>query len=145
MNNPTGMKTGERYIIENVEGAPEFRGFFLDGKYFLHPELLTAVGWMDGDQFMVDQVSSVGESAFPGGLAGTIIDLTLKLKDGTTLTLAEVEVSAQVDDPADQSADQANQRLAIQNPAQAFLIATTAAMVVVGYIVGRLLETRRGR
>jgi hypothetical protein len=145
MNNPTGMKTGERYIIENVEGAPEFRGFFLDGKYFLHPELLTAVGWMDGDQFMVDQVSSVGESAFPGGLAGTIIDLTLKLKDGTTLTLAEVEVSAQVDDPADQSSDQANQRLAIQNPPQAFLIATTAAMVVVGYIVGRLLETRRGR
>ncbi|MDD1967496.1 short chain dehydrogenase [Pseudomonas putida] len=145
MNNPTGMKTGERYIIENVEGAPEFRGFFLDGKYFLHPELLTAVGWMDGDQFMVDQVSSVGESAFPGGLAGTIIDLTLKLKDGTTLTLAEVEVSAQVDDPADQSSDQANQRLAIQNPAQAFLIATTAAMVVVGYIVGRLIETRRGR
>jgi len=145
MNNPTGMKAGERYIIENVDGAPEFTGFFLDGKYFLHPELLTAVGWMDGDQFMVDQVSSVGESAFPGGLAGTIIDLTLKLKDGTTLTLAEVEVSAHVDDPADQSFDQANQRLAIQNPAQAFLIATTAAMVVVGYIVGRFLETRRGR
>lgn len=145
MNNPTGMKAGQRYIIENVDGAPEFTGFFLDGKYFLHPELLTAVGWMDGDQFMLDQVSSVGESAFPGGLAGTIIDLTLKLKDGTTLTLAEVEVSAQVDDPADQSFDQANQRLAIQNPAQAFLIATTAAMVVVGYIVGRLLETRRGR
>lgn len=145
MNNPTGMKTGERYIIENVDGAPEFRGFFLDGKYFLHPELLTAVGWMDGDQFMLDQVSSVGESAFPGGLAGTIIDLTLKLKDGSTLTLAEIEVSAQVNDPADQPLDQANQRLAIQNPAQAFLIATTAAMVVVGYIVGRLLETRRGR
>jgi len=100
---------------------------------------------MDGDQFMIDQVSSGGESAFPGGLAGTIIDLTLKLKDGTTLTLAEIEVSAQVNDPADQSLDQANQRLAIQNPAQAFLIATTAAMVVVGYIVGRLLETRRGR
>jgi len=145
MNNSTGMKAGERYIIENVDGAPEFTGFFLDGKYFLHPELLTAVGWMDGDQFMIDQVSSVGESTFPGGLAGTIIDLTLKLKDGTTLTLAEVEVLAQVDDPADQSFDQANQRLAIQNPAQAFLIATTAAMVVVGYIVGRLLETRRGR
>lgn len=145
MNNPTGMKAGERYIIENVDGAPEFTGFFLDGKYFLHPELLTAVGWMDGDQFMVDQVSSVGESAFPGGLAGTIIDLNLHLEDGTTLTLAEVEVSAQVDDPADQSFDQANQRLAIQSPAQAFLIATTAAMVVAGYIVGRLLETRRGR
>lgn len=145
MNHPTGMKAGERYIIENVDGAPEFTGFFLDGKYFLHPELLTAVGWMDGDQFMLDQVNSVGESAFPGGLAGTIIDLTLKLKDGTTLALAEIEVSAQVIDPADQSLDQANQRLAIQNPAQAFLIATTAAMVVVGYIVGRLLETRRGR
>jgi len=145
MNHPTGMKAGERYIIENVDGAPEFTGFFLDGKYFLHPELLTAVGWMDGDQFMLDQVSSVGESAFPGGLAGTIIDLTLKLRDGTTLALAEIEVSAQVIDAADQSLDQANQRLAIQNPAQAFLIATTAAMVVVGYIVGRLLETRRGR
>lgn len=145
MNHPTGMKAGERYIIKNVDGAPEFTGFFLDGKYFLHPELLTAVGWMDGDQFMLDQVNSVGESAFPGGLAGTIIDLTLKLKDGTTLALAEIEVSAQVIDPADQSLDQANQRLAIQNPAQAFLIATTAAMVVVGYIVGRLLETRRGR
>jgi len=32
MNNPTGMKAGERYIIENVDGAPEFTGFFLDGK-----------------------------------------------------------------------------------------------------------------
>ena len=48
----TGMKPGERYRVENVERAHQFAGFFLDGKYYLGPELLTAVGWLDGQRFI---------------------------------------------------------------------------------------------
>lgn len=146
MNNPTGMKPGARYVIENVEGAPEFPGFFLDGKYFLHPELLTAIGWMDADRFIFDQVNSTGEPAFPGGMAGIINDLTLKLEDGTSLNLAELEVSDQLGGRADEAVDQADERLTVNNPSHpAFLLATTATMVVVGYLVARLLQSRRGR
>ena len=40
----TGMRPGERYAVENLERTPNFSGFFLDGKYYLGPELMTAVG-----------------------------------------------------------------------------------------------------
>jgi hypothetical protein len=146
MNNPTGMRRGARYVIEQVDGAPAFSGFFLDGKYFLHPELLTAIGWIDADRFMFDQVSSTGEPAFPGRLAGTINDLTLKLEDGTSLNLAEVELSAHIGGLADETVDQPEERFTVMNPTHpAFLLATTATLLVVGYIAGRLLDKRRGR
>lgn len=36
----TGMKSGERYRVGNVERAHQFPGFFQDGKYYLGPERL---------------------------------------------------------------------------------------------------------
>ena len=35
----TGMKPGERYVVESLERTQHFPGFFLDGKYYLGPEL----------------------------------------------------------------------------------------------------------
>ncbi|BCX69058.1 short chain dehydrogenase [Pseudomonas izuensis] len=95
----TGMKPGERYIIESVERAHHFPGFFLDGKYYLEPELQTAVGWLEGQQFLYDQLDPTGEPVFPGRVAGTIEDLTLTLADGARLTLSETPFCAQADLP----------------------------------------------
>ena len=44
----TGMRPGERYAVESLERTRNFSGFFLDGKYYLEPELMTAVGWLEG-------------------------------------------------------------------------------------------------
>ncbi|AYG45700.1 hypothetical protein DV532_15920 [Pseudomonas sp. Leaf58] len=90
----TGMKTGERYCVENVERAHQFPGFFLDGKYYLGPELLTAVGWLEGKRFIYDNLDAAGEPIFPDRVAGDIEDLTLTLVDGTALKLCRVDVSA---------------------------------------------------
>lgn len=145
MNNSTGMMAGQRYSIGNVTGAQEFPGFFLDGKYFLHPELLTSVGWLDGDRFIYDQLSSTGEPVFEGGVAGTIKDLTLTLVDGTPLSLTELEFAAQRDEPAEHKvaiANEGNLEKRIANPA--FLLATASITILIGYAVGRLSGTRRG-
>jgi hypothetical protein len=145
MNRLTGMMAGRRYTIENVRGAPEFAGFFLDDKYFLHPELLTAIGWLDGDRFIYDQLSSTGEFAFPGGVAGTIKGLTLTLGDGRSLAITELETSAQPEWGTEHTYGSADElSLPEKRRKPAFLFATTAATVIAGYIIGRLLERRRG-
>ncbi|QHB28860.1 short-chain dehydrogenase [Pseudomonas monteilii] len=90
----TGMKAGERYSVENVERAHQFPGFFLDGKYYLGPELLTAVGWLEGKRFIYDNLDATGQPIFPDRAAGDIDDLTLTLVDGTALKLNRLEVSA---------------------------------------------------
>lgn len=87
----TGMKPGERYCVENLERAHQFPGFFQDGKYYLSPELLTAVGWLEGNRFIYDSLDAEGEPIFPGRVAGTISDLTLNLVDGTSLQLSRIE------------------------------------------------------
>ena len=89
----TGMKPGERYSVENLERAHQFPGFFQDGKYYLSPELLTAIGWLEGDRFIYDSLDAEGEPIFPGRVAGTISDLTLNLVDGTSLQLSRIEAS----------------------------------------------------
>ncbi|RJX79007.1 SDR family NAD(P)-dependent oxidoreductase [Pseudomonas sp. LS-2] len=88
----TGMKIGERYSVEKIGDTHPFTGFFLDGKYFLAPELLSAVGWLEGQKFIYDDLDSTGKPLFPGRLAGTISDLTLTLVSGETLKLAAVEM-----------------------------------------------------
>ena len=98
MDPATGMKAGERYLVENIERAQQFPGFFLDGKYYLGPELLTAVGWLEGTRFIYDNLDAAGEPIFPDRAAGEIKDLTLTLVDGTALTLARVDVSASTED-----------------------------------------------
>lgn len=83
----TGMQPGERYTVDNQERTWQFSGFFLDGKYYLGPELKTAIGWLEGQRFFYDDVDPDGEPIFPDRLAGTIADLTLTLVDGTRLKL----------------------------------------------------------
>ena len=89
----TGMKSGERYRVENVERAHQFPGFFQDGKYYLGPELLTAVGWLEGTRFIYDSLDAEGEPVFPNREAGTVEGLTLTLVVGTTLELSRIEAS----------------------------------------------------
>ena len=92
MNAATGMKPGERYQVENAEREHQFQGFFLDGKYYLGPELLTAVGWLEGQCFVYDDLDASGEPAFPDRVAGTIEDLVLTMADGAILQLARIDV-----------------------------------------------------
>lgn len=92
INAATGMKPGERYEVENTEREHQFQGFFLDGKYYLGPELLTAVGWLEGQHFVYDDLDAAGEPVFPDRVAGTIEDLVLTMTDGARLTLARMEV-----------------------------------------------------
>ncbi|MBA1314954.1 hypothetical protein LU640_02275 [Pseudomonas monteilii] len=89
----TGMKSGERYRVENVERAHQFPGFFQDGKYYLGPELLTAVVWLEGTRFIYDSLDAAGEPVFPNREAGTVEGLTLTLVDGTTFELSRIEAS----------------------------------------------------
>ncbi|MFW9080928.1 short chain dehydrogenase [Pseudomonas sp. P2757] len=91
----TGMKSGERYTVESIERARHFPGFFLDGKYYLSPELLTAVGWLEGNRFLYDELDPRGEPVFPGRVAGVIEDLTLTLADGARLPLNQMPYEAQ--------------------------------------------------
>jgi hypothetical protein len=90
----TGMKPGERYTVESIERAHHFPGFFLDGKYYLGPELLTAVGWLEGQQFLYDELDPTGEPVFPDRVAGVIEDLTLTLADGARLQLNRIPYEA---------------------------------------------------
>lgn len=93
----TGMKAGERYTIDSLERTRHFPGFFLDGKYYLGPELMTAIGWLEGKQFYYDELDPTGEPVFPDRLAGTVEDLTLTLADGARLPLNEVPYRADAD------------------------------------------------
>lgn len=93
MFNPaTGMKPGERYRVESLERTHQFTGFFLDGKYYLDPDLLTAVGWLEEQQFLYDDLDVAGEPVFPDRVAGTIDGLTLTLVDGAALSLTKIDV-----------------------------------------------------
>ena len=95
----TGMRPGERYAVENLERTPNFSGFFLDGKYYLGPELMTAVGWLEGQTFIYDELDATGEPVFPDRVAGTVENLTLILTDGTRLQLHPVPVHVPEDSP----------------------------------------------
>lgn len=99
IDSATGMKPGERYAVESLERAHQFQGFFLDGKYYLEPELLTAVGWLEGQQFLYDALDPAGNPVFPDGVAGVIEDLVLQMADGTTLPLTKIHVTVATDEP----------------------------------------------
>jgi len=91
----TGMKPGERYAIENGERTRLFPGFFLDGKYYLEPELQTAIGWLEGQRFLYDELDPTGKPVYPDRVAGTIEDLTLTLADGARLKVNRLPYSVQ--------------------------------------------------
>lgn len=143
----TGMKPGERYSVESVERGHQFPGFFLDGKYYLGPELLTAVGWLEGQQFVYDNLDPMGEPVFPERIAGTVANLTLTLVDGTPLALTSIDEAAFSDLPAAAAAAAEEQYLpeGIRPAATgrgSMLLALSAAMLLGGY-VGVVLGSRR--
>nr|WP_314580228.1 SDR family oxidoreductase [uncultured Pseudomonas sp.] len=96
LDSKTGMKPGRQYRVEQMGDTHPFTGFFLDGKYYLAPELLTAVGWLDGQQFFYDDLDAGGEPVFPDRLAGAISELTLTLVTGESLRLIAVEMDSSV-------------------------------------------------
>jgi NAD(P)-dependent dehydrogenase (short-subunit alcohol dehydrogenase family) len=129
MNAATGMKPGERYRVENGEREHQFDGFFLDGKYYLGPELLTAVGWLEGQNFVYDHLDASGEPVFPDRVAGTIENLVLTLVDGATLTLAGIDVVIPAD-AANEAIDEA-QEFESQVPKEANPRALAGKVVVI--------------
>lgn len=94
IDSKTGMKPGERYSIDRLGDTHPFTGFFLDGKYYLAPELLTAVGWLENQRFIYDDLDASGEPVFPERFVGTIENLTLILAGGQSLKLASEEAHA---------------------------------------------------
>lgn len=90
----TGMKPGERYRVSDPDEVQQFPGFFLDGKYYLEPELLTAVGWLEGRRFIYDNLTPTGEPVFADRFAGTVEDLTLHVVEGPALKLSRVDAGA---------------------------------------------------
>lgn len=142
----TGMKPGERYSVESVERGHQFPGFFLDGKYYLGPELLTAVGWLEGQRFIYDNLDPSGEPVFPERIAGTVDNLTLTLVDGTPLALTSIDEAAFADQPAAAAAEEELYLPEGSRPAApgrgSMLLALSAAMLLGGY-VGVVLGSRR--
>jgi hypothetical protein len=146
IDSATGMKPGERYAVESLERAHQFQGFFLDGKYYLDSELLTAVGWLEGQQFLYDDLDAAGSPVFPDGVAGVVEDLTLKMADGVLLPLTKIHVTvpneAANEDGQEQSSSSsppstANSRWRDAKPGQRLLVLTAAA-VMGGYVAALL-------
>ncbi|OLS62648.1 hypothetical protein PSEMO_24100 [Pseudomonas putida] len=135
----TGMKAGERYQVESIERAHQFPGFFLDGKYYLGPELLTAVGWLEGTRFIYDSLDPTGEPVFPDRIAGEIHDLSLALVDGAVLPVTLVEASAFVEPEDGWEPVQRAPRAVNKTPG----LVMAAAMVLIGGLALATLKRRR--
>lgn len=131
----TGMRAGECYGVESVERAPHFPGFFLDGKYYLGPELNTAVGWLEGQQFLYDQLDPEGEPVYPDRVAGTIEDLTLIMADGVRLKLTPMRPG--FDQPGGRSASSDETQ---SSPLAEKLVVITGASSGIGRAI--LINTR---
>jgi short-subunit dehydrogenase len=136
----TGMRTGERYAVESVERAPHFPGFFLDGKYYLGPELNTAVGWLEGEKFLYDQLDPEGEPVYPDRVAGTIEDLTLIMADGVRLKLTPMR--PEIDQPA---GEPASSRETKSYPLAEKLVVITGASSGIGRATAQAFARQRAR
>lgn len=132
----TGMRPGERYSVESLERAHQFPGFFLDGKYYLGPELLTAVGWLEGQRFIYDALDATGEPVFPGRAAGDIKDLTLTLVDGTRLQLTPSDAWATEDDRRSPPGGRP------KRPDKPGVLAITAMLLLAGCALAALRRSR---
>lgn len=136
----TGMRAGERYAVESVERAPHFPGFFLDGKYYLGPELNTAVGWLEGVKFLYDQLDPEGEPVYPDRVAGTIEDLTLIMADGVRLKLTPMR--PEIDHPGERSASSHDTQ---SSPLAEKLVVITGASSGIGRATAQAFARQRAR
>ena len=142
----TGMRPGERYRVENVERAHQFPGFFLDGKYYLGPELLTAIGWLEGQRFIYDELDAAGEPVFPDRAAGDIADLTLTLGDGTRLEISPIEhwpPEVKVNDSEQPGSAPAEQRPGGAQPHTRAVLVAAALVALAGCVLTLLRHRRR--
>lgn len=143
INPSTGMRIGERYAIESSENPHLFSGFFLDGKYYLHPDLLTAVGWLEGRKFIYDQLDSSGEPVYPERMVGTIDNLILTTGDGSLLNLVKIEFAAEALGPVDEFSEPQHLMRPKNRATTPLLLAATAATLIFGYELGRRISGRR--
>ncbi|QKZ04824.1 short chain dehydrogenase [Pseudomonas eucalypticola] len=149
IDSATGMRAGERYTVETRDDGHQFPGFFLDGKYYLSPELLTAVGWVEGQQFIYDQLDPNGAPVFADRIAGIIEDLTLTLVEGASLKLQAQRFISQEHPSDPQGVDEEDTStgptLPIKRPSPAVIWAAVGAAFVVGTALGRLLAGHQRR
>ncbi|AZF15197.1 Oxidoreductase [Pseudomonas sp. R3-18-08] len=146
IDSATGMKPGERYLIESQERTHHFPGFFLDGKYYLGPELMTAVGWLEGQKFLYDELDALGDPVFPERVAGVIEDLTLTLNDGARLKLKEVRFHAPLEQPDPESTSKIEGVWRDAKKNRPLLIAgvTALAFGVIAFALARQKRETRG-
>jgi NAD(P)-dependent dehydrogenase (short-subunit alcohol dehydrogenase family) len=142
----TGMRPGERYAVESLERTWQFPGFFLDGKYYLGPELMTAVGWLQGQKFLYDQLDPAGEPVFPDRVAGTIENLTLTLADGARLKLNRVDYDDQIDTPMERTnATSDTYQSQVFKPLRNKLVVITGASSGIGRATAHAFATEGAR
>jgi len=149
IDSATGMRAGERYTVEGHDNAHRFTGFFLDGKYYLSPELLTAVGWLEGQQFIYDELDATGAPVYTDRIAGFIEDLTLTLVEGAALKLQEQRFISH-DTPSDSEPSAEHDKHPDPDPAAtkaspAALWGAVGAAFIVGVTLARLLTQRYRR
>ena len=151
MDSATGMKPGERYAVQYLPQARVFAGFFLDGRYYLEPELMTAVGWLEGQRFIYDDLDSAGEPVFPERVAGSIQGLVLTLADGSALQLQRMDVHVYVDaSPSAQRLDdgparataQPSRKVRIARPGPRLLLGLASALLLGGCAVALVARRR---
>ena len=87
----TGMKPGLRYCLENPANGVVFDGFFQDGQYFDSKHHRVPIGWLEGNNFIYNEVDGNGNPRFPNRLAGVLKNLVLTMYDGTTIQTREVQ------------------------------------------------------
>ena len=134
IDSATGMKPGERYCVESLEPTHHFSGFFLDGKYYLGPDLLTAVGWLDGQNFVYDELDPSGNPVFPESVAGIIEDLTLTMADGASFKLQRLKVTDRWKEPSTADSEEPNEYLGDKNanPLRGKVVVITGASSGIG-------------
>lgn len=141
----TGMKPGERYRIDSVERAPQFPGFFLDGKYYLGPELQTAVGWLEGQTFLYDMLDPNGEPIYPDRVVGTIEALTLVMADGLRLAIERMPYESETLTPSPPPEPLAPKRAAVNPRLAGKLVVITGASSGIGRAAAHAFANEHAR
>ncbi len=90
LHEPTGMKLGWRYQIENTQDCKIFDGYFEDGVYFQSVEHPVRAGRLDGTAFIYNLIDEKAVPTFSNGFVGEIRNLVLTLSDGTVFGIRHV-------------------------------------------------------
>ncbi len=126
----TGMKPGQRYRIESVERAPQFSGFFLDGRYYLGLNCRPPSAGLKGKCFSTTSSTLPVSRFIRAGIAGTIEGLTLVMPDGLRLEIEEAPYLAEPLAPVRASLTGRIERISRQPIRPSPLLVAGAAMLV---------------